>query len=388
MQLKVMSTMSINRRVGLISTFLETLTFTSRMKSNFTIQDRSYLLVEGNLLKEDGTRYAGAGVIALANIGVMHLFSNVKYELAGQELESVNNPGIAGVLMVIANYPYAYAYGTGLIQCWSPETWDGVLMERGFGRRKEYIITKSDPHGSFSIAIEVENLFGFCEDYDKVVVYGMRHKLTVVRKSNDDAILKIAAVAKSKVELSKVAWVMPRVHPNDVKKFSLYKSIESKIVPDAAFRMSQCSIAEIPAQTRTFDWRLGIRTAPKKPRHVLIAFPSNRSGNQDNNPSIFDHFSATEVSVVLNDTKYPARDVIADLRKHRYVENHKIFTKFARDYYGLDTLTVSNFVDIITYKEEFPVFYFDVSKQSERERESVVLHQDKNDICGKCGSEC
>ena len=112
-------------------------------------------------------------------------------------------------------------------------------------RRKEYIIENSDPHGSFSFAIELENMFGFCEDYDKVV-YGMRHKLTLVRKSDDDAIKKIAATAKGKVELTKVSWVMPRVHPNDIKKFNLYKSIESNITLDAAFRMRQCSVAEIP----------------------------------------------------------------------------------------------------------------------------------------------
>ena len=45
---------------------------------------------------------------------------------------------------------------------------------------------------------------------------------------------------------------------------------------------------------------------------------------------------------------------------------------FARDYYGVDPLIVCNFVDIITYKEEFPVFYFDVSKQGERVSRSVV----------------
>ena len=278
---------------------------------------RSYLLVEGNLSKEDETRHAAADVITLANNGVMHFFSNVKYELAGQEIESVNNPGIAGVLMGIVKYAYDYAYGTGLIQCRSPETSDGVLMERGFGRRKEYNIAKSDPHGSFSFAIELENLFGFCEDYDKVV-YGMRHKLTLVRKSDDDDIFKVAATAKCKVELTKVAWVMPRVHPNDVKKFSLYKSIESKIVLDDAFRMRQCSIPEIPAQTRTFDWRLGVRTAQEKPRYVLIAFQSDRSGNPDKNPSLFD-------------TTYPARDAIADFRKYRYVQYYKMFTEFARD---------------------------------------------------------
>ena len=62
--------------------------------------------------------------------------------------------------------------------------------------------------------------------------------VTQTRESNDDAIFKIVATAKGKVELSKVAWVMPYVHPNDVKIFSLYKSIESNIVLDAAFRMS------------------------------------------------------------------------------------------------------------------------------------------------------
>ena len=136
--------------------------------------------------------------------------------------------------------------------------------------------------------------------------------------------------------------------------------------------MLQCSIAEIPAETWALDWRLGIRTTPEKPRHVLIAFQSGRSGDHDKNPSLFDHLSATQVSVVLNDTTYPACDVIADFKKHRYVMYYKMFTEFARDYYGVDPLTVSNFVDIITYKEEFPVFYFDVSKQSERVSQSVV----------------
>ena len=95
---------------------------------------RSYLLVQGNLL------------------------------LQLVKKSSVNNPGSAGVLMGIAKYLYDYAYGTATIQCWTPETSDGVLGERALARRKEYIIEKSDPHGSFSFAIELENLFGFCED--------------------------------------------------------------------------------------------------------------------------------------------------------------------------------------------------------------------------------
>ena len=78
------------------------------------------------------------------------------------------------------------------------------------------------------------------------------------------------------------------------------------------------------------------------------------------------------MSVILNDTKYPARDVSADFPKHKYVEYYKMFTEFACDYYSLDPLTVSNFVDIVTYKEEFPIFYIDISKQRERISQIVV----------------
>ena len=87
------------------------------------------------LFQRSGVYDANASVV-LANYVVMHLFSNVKYELAGQEIESVNNPGIAGVLMGISKFPYDYANSAVIIQCWSPQTSDAVLGERGFARRQ------------------------------------------------------------------------------------------------------------------------------------------------------------------------------------------------------------------------------------------------------------
>ena len=100
-------------------------------------------------MKEDGTLYGANDAVALANNGVMHLFSNVNYKLAGQEIDSVTNPRIAGVLMCIAKFPYDYASSAVIIQCWSPQTSDAVLGERGFARRKAV------PRGSFSFAVEL-----------------------------------------------------------------------------------------------------------------------------------------------------------------------------------------------------------------------------------------
>ena len=103
-----------------------------------------------------GTRYADEN-ITLANKGIMHLFSNLKYEIDGQIIESINEPGIASVIMGLAKFPYDFTRGVGLMQCWRPETSNTAIGDRAFARRKEYILSKSDPKGSFSFIIELEN---------------------------------------------------------------------------------------------------------------------------------------------------------------------------------------------------------------------------------------
>ena len=331
---------------------------------------KSYLLIEGDLIKADNTRYAKAATVALANNGLMHLFSNIKYEISGQEIESINNPGIATTIMGLAKFPFEYVMGVGMMQCWSPATTDGVLVAQGFSRRKDYIILKPEKPGQFSFIMELENMFGFAEDYDKVM-YGLQHKISLVRKGDNDAIYGINAAA-GKVRLSKVSWMMPRVHPNDAKRFDLYKQISTKLEVNIAFRKRQCNILELPEKISTFDWRLGVRSAPEKPRHILIAFQTDRANNQAKNPSQFDNVDISQINIVMNDIKFPARDIIADFPKHKYIQYYRMFAEFTSSYYGLDPLTSSNFVDPITYKEEYPIFYFDVSKQSERLTQSVV----------------
>ena len=73
----------------------------------------------------------------------------------------------------------------------------------------------------------MKHIFGFCDDYDKIV-YGLEHSLTLVRKTDDDAIFRAAAAGARKVSLDKISWFMPHVISADAEKFSIYKTIESK----------------------------------------------------------------------------------------------------------------------------------------------------------------
>ena len=71
----------------------------------FTHPSESYLVVEGRLTKNDDTLYANADNVALTNNAIMHLFSNIKYQLSGQEIASIYNPGQASTMLGLLKYP-------------------------------------------------------------------------------------------------------------------------------------------------------------------------------------------------------------------------------------------------------------------------------------------
>ena len=68
----------------------------------------------------------------------------------------------------------------------------------------------------------------FREDYDKIE-YGWKDNLTLVRKTDDDAIFRGAAADAGNVSLDKMSWFMPHVIPTDAEKFFIYKTIELKV---------------------------------------------------------------------------------------------------------------------------------------------------------------
>ena len=60
------------------------ITINIESKDEFYHPRKCCLLVEGDLLKKaDGSCFSATDHIALSNNGIMHLFSNLKYEIAG-----------------------------------------------------------------------------------------------------------------------------------------------------------------------------------------------------------------------------------------------------------------------------------------------------------------
>lgn len=338
----------------------------------FTHPSESYLIFEGRLTKADGTAYANADNVTLTNNALMHLFSNVKYQLSGQEIESLFNPGQGTTMLGLLKYPDDFSKSQGLNQLWYKDTsaTASTANNTGFAVRQSYLIQSPDPKGTFSFRVPLKHIFGFCEDYEKIV-YGLKQTLTLVRKSDNDAIFRADDADAGKITLDKVSWFMPHVLPADAEKFQLYKTIESKTSLPVAYRMRQCDSISVPATTN-FTWRLSVKSSPEKPRYVIIGFQTNKDGDQEQNPSIFDNVNVRNMYVMLNSTRYPSVDYNLSFPKQQFSRVYGDAAAFRSKFYHMDELVSNPNITPSDYKTLFPLFVFDVSKQSERLKTSVT----------------
>ena len=81
---------------------------------------------------------------------------------------------------------------------------------------------------------------------------------------------------------------MPHVILADAEKFSIYKTIESKVKLPVAYLTRQCDMLSVPEST-SVTWRLSVKTAPEKLRFTIVGFQTAKDGDQTTNPFTFDH---------------------------------------------------------------------------------------------------
>ena len=91
-----------------------------------------------------------------------------------------------------------------------------------------YLIQSPTVKGKFSFRIPLKLIFGFCEEYDKIV-YCLKPSLTIVRKTDDDAIFRGAAAGAGNVSLDKISWFMRHVIAVDAEKFPFTRLLNQKL---------------------------------------------------------------------------------------------------------------------------------------------------------------
>ena len=136
-------------------------------------------------------------------------------------IESLNYPGQATTMLGLRKYPDDFSKAQSLNKLLYKDTATSAAKayNNGFAARYAYLIQSPIVKGAFSFRIPLKHIFCFFEDYDKIV-YGLEHSLTLVRKTDDDAIFRRAAAGAGKVSLDKISLFMPHAIPGDAEKFS------------------------------------------------------------------------------------------------------------------------------------------------------------------------
>ena len=347
----------------------------------YTHPAESFLNIEGQLLLGANGHYVDNDKVALINNGIMYLFSDIRYHLASHEIEVLQNPGHATTMLGLLKYPDDFTKSQGLNQVWAPDTGEGTPVDgnEGFRKRREYIINMvdgDDNKGKFNFKIPLKHFLGFCEDYKKIL-YGMQQRLTLTRTGYNNAILKgrnaadNAALGDGTIKINKISWFMPHVIPSDAYRLQLDKIIEKKEKIPVGYRMLQCDNLPVPPGVGTFTWRLGVKSSPDIPRFIIVGFQTEKHNDQTKNPAIFDDCGVRNIYVTLNAKRYPDTDYENDFSINKFSRIYGDAALFRKKFYNMDELISNSTINPVNYKKLYPLFVFDVTKQSEKLKTSV-----------------
>ena len=118
--------------------------------------------------------------------------------------------------------------------------------------------------------------------------------------------------------------------------------MESNIKLPIAYRTRQCDMLSVPEST-SFLRRLSVKTAPEKPRFIIVGFQMNKDGDQTKNPSTINHVNPKIAYVTLNSDRYPAVDYNLSFPNQKFSMVYGDVASFGVKFFAKDELiTQSN----------------------------------------------
>lgn len=319
----------------------------------FTLPAESFLYIEGKLTKENAT---GALNVKLVNNAMAFLFEEIRYELAGVEVDRTKNVGItstAKALLSINEHDKKQLINAAWV---TPDSENPSVNETT---------------GDFNFCIPLKMLLGFAEDYKRIIM-NVKQELILLRSSTDlNAMIKSGdSPANGKLELIKVHWKMPYVRVANAYRLLLLQHIENDRSLTMPFRSWELHEYPILPITNRHTWTIKTTSQLEKPRYVVLMFQTERKNSISKNASEFDHCNLTNIRLFLNDKYYPYDNLNQDISKDRFALVYDMYTRFQNSYYRHDVS--APILSPSQFKAKAPLFVIDCSRQEETLKSSAV----------------
>ena len=113
-----------------------------------------------------------------------------------------------------------------------------------------------------------------------------------------------------------------------------------------------------------------VKSASEKPRWTIVAFQTDKSGNQEHKPSIFDHCNLTNMFVMLNSRRYSEIDYDGNnFTQQKFSRVYSDAAAFQTKFYRLEELVSSPNIQPQNFRES----QFSFSMSQNRVKNSKTL---------------
>lgn len=316
----------------------------------FTLPSESFLYIEGKWNKNTGVT---ADInVNLVNNGLAFLFEEIRYELAGVEVDRTKNVGITSTIKT-----YLSINGHD----------SKVMRNVGWVAPESNILENKD---EFNFCIPLRMLLGFAEDYKRIIMNTKQELILLRSSTNINAMITTQNEANGTLELTKVCWKMPYVHVSNKYRLTLLRLLKDDHPLILPFRTWE--IFEYPelVKTNRHIWTVKTSSNLEKPRFVILAFQTARKNNLQKHFDEFDHCGITNAKLFLNEKYYPYDNLNVDINKKRFAVLYDMYARFQKSYYNrYDTYPLLSPEE---WKSKAPLIVFDCSKQDDALKSSSV----------------
>jgi len=247
----------------------------------------------------------------------------------------------------------------------------GTLVAYNEGFQKRVNLTGAG--GLVSVWIPFKNMFLFCRAYNKIS-RGLRHRIVLNRQADNQMILRNTANADRFVQISYISAWIPRLKPN----VDTLQMVETKLISNDLYTVNFTDLTVWRTSiTQTGDASnsaIQLATTTKKPIRVWVAFQNvNRiNDTQLINKRVFDNLGTTAIQVRLNGKIFPMYEYkFSTSTTNRVTTNvigyNRAYTAFLNAGFKMDDCTCSDgsLIDINSYINLYPIFFFDLTCQEE-----------------------
>lgn len=329
-------------------------TFNNNDEIRITIQSQdlyvlpsdSYLLMDMTVARRDGVAIAANDGTFVRNF-IAHMFSELRYELNGIEIDRCKTPGITSLLKLITA---------------TKEEDKAALSLFTLGA------DRAVADANIRMLLPLRFLFGFCDDFKKIIL-NSKHELILVR-ARSDVNMYNANSAQIGVTVNRIQWKVPHVTLSDSAKLSMLKTISQKadlLIPFRSWDLYELPV--VPTTTR-HTWSVKTTSQVTKPRYVIVGFQTNR-GVHNSDSSLFDHCNISNLKLYLNNERFPYDDLNVNFGHENYHELYHNLRKIQESYYNG---ACGNSPFELTFDDfmQRPIFAFDCTRTDESLKPGMV----------------